>query len=509
MLLEYLWMIEAELRTTTCLAIGNGGEYENEAGVRISTVATTCFDKVQRAGIPGSALRGACRAAAENDGLNVDLVLGSAKQNNPDGLATGQNGASGSRMAFLDAPSVKSPALDPGESWDSTKRTCTRASTAIDSHTGTADIHKLYNQEFVPEGVVFRIRIQGKSYQKTGLTLQDVLKVLKPGLALLGSGLPVLGSGSNNGWGAFAFDSAPTIRKMDSAAIRTWLAAPHADNNYAPSISAQLEAATSEVLPLDSLAPKTSKVKIQTTIEINHGFLVNDPVLAGRAAEGKDSHAAIRRNGKAFAPEKSIRGILRSQAKRVVRTLGADILEPDVSSTTDLRSLGPFASLFGCPGWRAPLEVERFSPVQNSEFCSQEFVAVDRFTGGGVESRKFTAEGAWGSNLVGTISIDLDRLAQGGGNIGSLGLLALVFRDLAEGDLTVGWGSSRGYGQVSRVSFSVAAVPLWQGLPEAFRTISETDYNTLTGDAPWPHKRTIIAAWVAAFHQGVQNAVSQ
>ncbi len=54
----------------------------------------------------------------------------------------------------------------------------------------------------------------------------------------------------------------------------------------------------------------------------------------------------------------------------------------------------------------------------------QEFLAIDRFTGGGAEERKFDAEGGWQPWLAGALTVDLERLRKmGGAPEPALGLL--------------------------------------------------------------------------------------
>jgi hypothetical protein len=108
--------------------------------------------------------------------------------------------------------------------------------------------------------------------------------------------------------------------------------------------------------------------------------------------------------------------------------------------------------LFGAEGWGSVIEVGNFveasrdgSPCPGEAYV-QEFLALDRFTGGGAEERKFDAEGGWQPILKGTITVHLDRLKAMGEVQPALGLLALTLRDLAEGDLSFGWGTGKGYG---------------------------------------------------------------
>ena len=72
----------------------------------------------------------------------------------------------------------------------------------------------------------------------------------------------------------------------------------------------------------------------------------------------------------------------------------------------------------------------------------QEFVAIDRFTGGAADGAKFDAVLAGITTLAGTLTIDLARLKKVDDQFRSLGLLALVLRDLSEGDIVLGSGSA-------------------------------------------------------------------
>ena len=105
------------------------------------------------------------------------------------------------------------------------------------------------------------------------------------------------------------------------------------------------------------------------------------------------------------------------------------------------------AKLFGFGGWRAPVHVPRFTAAAETVAeHRQEFVAIDRFTGGGAEHLKFNAKLAGMTKLNGTLTIDLGRLDKVDPDRASLGLLALVLRDLAEGDIPLGSGSAKGQG---------------------------------------------------------------
>jgi CRISPR/Cas system CSM-associated protein Csm3 (group 7 of RAMP superfamily) len=199
-------------------------------------------------------------------------------------------------------------------------------------------------------------------------------------------------------------------------------------------------------------------------------WLVRDPRPRARSKEAKAANLSEDRKpadatpvrdeeGRPVLPAKSLRGALRSRAEMILRTLGlpcaahpGDI--PAVSTKDKTRSAAfdeiskadLAARLFGLSGWRAPLHVGRFVPEKDTEILHQEFVAIDRFTGGAADSAKFDADLAAPTTLEGALELDLDRLEKVDPDFASLGLLALVLRDLAEGDIPLGSGSSKGQG---------------------------------------------------------------
>ncbi|MGH8615097.1 MAG: TIGR03986 family type III CRISPR-associated RAMP protein [Gammaproteobacteria bacterium] len=96
-----------------------------------------------------------------------------------------------------------------------------------------------------------------------------------------------------------------------------------------------------------------------------------------------------------------------------------------------------------CDGLALAATVSEFSaesPVPD-ELPRQEFVAIDRFTGGAANKKKFNAERPDSVTLHGWIEVEPERICAWG-----YGLLALVLRDLKEGDIQFGLGRAKGYG---------------------------------------------------------------
>ncbi len=464
--LEYLWLVEGDLKTATPLLIGDGGVRrapppggpEDADKVELATAAKTRHGTHMVAAIPGTSLKGAMRAAA---GAGItDRAFGKMEKKKPDGDPPTRVGG---LITFSDAPATDSAVAGEGESWRPETRTCQRASTAIDDRLGVADEHKLYYFEYVPAGVTFKITLTGKSYDADGQRLTDLLAALRPGLAALGSGRAVLGAAIQNGWGAFSWVSSPRVRKMPASGIAGWMNL-RAENGERKGIFDAVAQADPEPVGLPAPERKSGRVSIAVELEMNGPLLVNDASRTGTAEQNKPSHAASRHGSKTFVPEKSIRGVLRHQAERILRTMGAQVAEdPKIQGKDDLPKLAghPAHALFGAAGWRAPFEVSEFTADAEAPIQRQEFVAIDRFTGGGIERRKYNAEGARGVTLKGRLRLDVARLALARGGVECLGLLALTLRDLAEGDVSLGWGAGRGYGAVKKLSVSLDEVPDW------------------------------------------------
>lgn len=148
------------------------------------------------------------------------------------------------------------------------------------------------------------------------------------------------------------------------------------------------------------------------------------------------------------------------QAEKILRTLGGDQAAcrdhegsglKTCASVTDkkqLENLCPACRVFGASGWRSPVEFTDFVIEENGKCreMTQQFVAIDRFTGGGAEGQKFDAQSAYRPTLSGTISLYVNRLNQVGAGEWGLGIIALALRDLMEGDIPLGFGAAKGYG---------------------------------------------------------------
>jgi CRISPR/Cas system CSM-associated protein Csm3 (group 7 of RAMP superfamily) len=99
--------------------------------------------------------------------------------------------------------------------------------------------------------------------------------------------------------------------------------------------------------------------------------------------------------------------------------------------------------LFGSTrsGSRLVVEDAPYAGKRPPDYKILDFLAIDRFTGGGAEHFKFDALALWKPSF--RLRVFLDNYEDW-----EMGWLTLVLRDLAEGWLRVGFGAAKGFGQV-------------------------------------------------------------
>jgi len=101
--------------------------------------------------------------------------------------------------------------------------------------------------------------------------------------------------------------------------------------------------------------------------------------------------------------------------------------------------------LFGAAGWPTKVHLTPFVADKPAKLARQEFIAIDRFTGGGADGLKFDAGYVYQPVLHGVVTLHLGSPSAPSPEW-FVGLMALVLRDLVEGDLTFGYGAAKGYG---------------------------------------------------------------
>lgn len=221
-------------------------------------------------------------------------------------------------------------------------------------------------------------------------------------------------------------------------------------------------------------------VTITGILQAQGPLLTNDATISGQT--GFDHAPLLAQLGQWQNPVlagSGLRGVLRAHAERIARTLATrsangkdEFLQMcPACSPVESRPGEPLAScdallrgkvstndevsddhlclacrLFGSTRRGSRLLVED-APYQSTEtqpkpvLKMMDFLAIDRFTGGGAEGLKFDALALWKPAF--TLRLHLENPEPW-----ELGWLALVLRDLQEGWLSVGFGAAKGFGRM-------------------------------------------------------------
>ena len=485
------WRILGTITTLSELHLGDGGTGELNERTRLARQAqdeehqiqTVCVDHDGTAYLPSSSIRGALRSLMIQDGKwsdqRWDSLFGSP---NPDG-----DNAVGGKLIFYDSFWQKqSGYAKTGDEvshpyWSATRRTCVATSVSLDRRRRTAADGLLYQREYVPTGEVFELEIGAENVSEDDIAhLLALLQRLNPVNALP----PVhLGGLVSNDWGrvrweltaveCFSRDDLVDWLQLADGPVGIQMTKPVPDT-----LRQALVTKAARLVP--TLVP--DRLEIDLELHLTSPWIVRDARQKKRLedfnASKKQGHKQrkdldevppvgatpmLDEQGRPFIPAKSFRGLLRSQAERILRTLGVEVPPPEqqpvISARTNradalhqVAQLDLATRLFGVSGWRAPLEPTRFVVPNTSaapQLLQQEFVAVDRFTGGAADALKFNAEFAAPCTLKGSLKLDLTRLGQVDPLQTARGLLALLLRDLQEGDLAPGAHAAIGCGACS------------------------------------------------------------
>lgn len=436
--------------------------------------------------IPGATLKGNIRAWLDRHGNQQQANIKDLFGDDASQATNGRGGVVEFHDAFLVQPIQASSALPY---WLDETKTYLDASNTIDRHTGVAAEGKLFYREMVPAGTFFRVTITGNFAE------QGMVELLLALLSRFSDHLdePIrLGSNnaSNLGKCAWKLDS---VSVLDKNRVVDWLAGPEL------------------TLPKDAMRPHTAE-QVETMVQNGNrfftegtdrlytmpielhfcsNFLVNNPPTKKELDLPEEQRPPNHRplcnaKGEVYLPAKSFRGVVRSRAEKIVRTMGGFCCDPKepcqaVYKEAEKERLCPVCLVFGAAGWRTPLEISDFTVIDKGEEMTQEFVAIDRFTGGGKDGAKFKAKSLYRPILSGKLGLDFHRLPDWG-----LGLLTLVLWDLRDEDLTFGFGASKGYGACR------AEITQWDD--EHFRICAEMSLGQFreimakyveTGEATW------------------------
>lgn len=421
--------ITARLRTLSPLHCGDGGAMPAAAwSSRVSRGSKGHINTVcQGAGgpyIPASTLRGSLRERCPSP----DILFGSPR-------SEGSAGKVRVYDAFIDAPTAH-PVEDGF--WSVSRGTTIRDGVSIDPVTGTAAEGRLFAFEIIPVGSVATLTIEAD--RVSAAQVDQLLGLIH---AWDGCAATALGRGLSRGWGRVKLDDSPKVQVLADADIRTWLA-----NAGTESAAPKPHGPTVLPKPLPALAPQLARLRF--LLRPSAPLLVNEPGrVQPRSTQNHEPALEYMRtaDGAAVIPGTSLRGALRARAARILGTLlCADRQVPSGEALAGMLN-AMVDALFGTERSRSPLWIgEARAPSHKPH--RQQFIAVDRFTGGVAGGALYAVTAADCERLEVEASLDLQRLPQGDW---WKGLLLFIARDLIEGDIPFGWGKSRGFGVVHAV----------------------------------------------------------
>ncbi len=353
-----------------------------------------------------------------------------------------------------------------------------RDGVGIDRSTGSAAAGLLYQHEVLPPGSRFEVRITASEMpgdpQRAGQALDLILSALADGRV-------EIGAARTRGLGLVTMIGIRRTRidLTDRAQVLDWLCGrlqpvpePERQAGRKPSADGRLgiEISWSPVTPVMVQASAASAPDPEGGIDAD--------TIPLRTTAGPDGQTRL------LLPGSSVKGVLRSHAERIMRTMLhlTDLPDAWLDQVNDDR-LGAVGVLFGLAGSkdqgrgrRGALSVHDCTAIADAE-RPVTHVAIDRWTGGAAENLLFTVlEPATASWEPIRLSLDTRRVGSAGDQ--ALALLLLVLRDLADGWLAPGFGGTRGRGAISvaSVSFTGAGLPEpWAGLPG--RTLADLTDN--------------------------------
>ncbi len=448
-----------------------------------------------------------------------------------------------------------------------------RDGVGIDRVTGAAARRERikFDYEVLPAETAFKLRLEiDRRLEKRDKTLP----LLAAALAEWEQGRGAVGGRVNRGLGALKLESVCWIERnlsQSDTLIEFLRDGPpwDATDDGRDWLTDRVKAARSLIKPYSGKHPVAcSWAVIEFTLAATGPFLTHDLTQAGRSGfDHAPVLATYEKGARPVLPGSSLRGVLRSQAERIARTLatckawdaGADAESRKAQFLTTCPACNPLTAktddpvascnsfiktlpkeerskfeqqgadgklclacqLFGSTWNGSRLRVEDASFVGDKvETKVLDFLAIDRFTGGGRDSAKFDAVVLWKPKFSVRLFLENPKPWE-------LGWLALVLRDLNDGLITVGFGAAKGFGQCKieegtlMLGFLHAddfplpqndqepavqlAIAAGQRLLQAEKELSGI-YQTLTYDQTAVDDWTALAeGWINAFNKVVSD----
>lgn len=414
-----------------------------------------------------------------------------------------------------------------------------------------------FDLEVLPAGTIFVTRLELRNADN------DDEQLLAAGLAEWCAGRMWLGGRVARGLGAFKAQVKMVERTfMNGAQIFDWLDTDEPWKN-ATDVTTRLtktrvQEARGRIAPLETTNQDNAILKGWALAEFT--LAATGPLLTSDAVASLVSsfdHAPLLANVEDWTQPvltgAGLRGVLRSHAERIARTLVSiraarqkDIsarefflarcpaCDPLVSRNPNRTEEGVAMEscdsllryernkggddgisqqelclacrLFGSTRWGSRLIVEDAPFLGKPDYKMMDFLAIDRFTGGGSEGLKFNALALWQPRFHARLYLENPEPWE-------LGWLALVLRDLKEGWLSLGFGAAKGFGKVkiqeASLNFGCLTPQDFPNGKHAFSAFpAEPEYDGVfqiaraQNNAAW---RELAQSWVREFNDKLEE----
>ena len=410
-----------------------------------------------------------------------------------------------------------------------------------------------FDLEALPAGAEFEVRFELRDMNDTDEQLDADEQLLAALLQEWQAGRVWLGGRVARGLGAFDLKGVEykTLDLDDANNLLDFLKSDKPWEEVAQSQSGWLQRTAVHPRPVDDKAPSAVIrywVAIVGTLQAEGPLLTNDTMVAGQS--GFD-HAPLLVQmgnwGKPVLAGASLRGVLRSHAERLARTL-ATLQAWDTRSDQEQRrqhfltrcpACSPVESrvnapLSSCDALLKDAKVPSDALIEDEQLCLAcrlfgntrrgsrlivedapyvgdrlpvlkmfDFLAIDRFTGGGKEGAKFDALALWKPAFKLRLYLENPQEWE-------LGWLALVLRDLEEGWLSVGFGAAKGFGRVKLQDWKATFGYLDpRDLPNGLTVPQQSEtsgiFRTLEVRGDSDEWKAAASGWVGMFNAKVLN----
>ncbi len=504
-----LWRIRGTITLKTPLSIGSGRDepISGVDGQNDRHVIAVVRDSKNRPYIPASSLKGALNALARESDLDASMracLFGDEQgdKTTPAHLEICHLLSTGDLPANSDLPNWKTKEQPH-------PHTANLPHVVRNRDTGTAEDKLLFLEQVVPQGCSFAFECTARAVDASAI--QAFLGLLE--LAGNAESPLRLGGGKSTDNGRITWKHEETRQVEDLSGLWKALANP---SGKAPADiwSDQCSKKKPEIKPATLKLAGPGWLNLPgLTLDFHTPFLVYQARSSSAGDQAPNGTPRKNSDGRYVLPASSLHGALRSQAERILRTVGEKTPEgykvPAVHNIGDAAAKLDLASvLFGASGWRSVIRISDFLAPKGAATLTHEMVAIDRLTGGGKDSAKFNIEVLDCPKLTGSLGIDLRRLQilEEKGNhdlvAQALGLLAHVLRDLDEGDIPLGYGAAKGYGRSRSATWKVLAKGIEQ------RQLGKIDSLDKALKAFSDRVGTVPAATVLNAPQGNETALT-